>query len=127
MANTLDTISAITDCDDTAHSLDTALENDENSDTLDTEHDVFADFISKGDEPDIDVLDSITIEGSPALRMRIRAVLEKYRAVFATTLPPDPAIIPPFELNVDKEKWEVFANRGPPRVQSPAKQAEIRG
>ena len=45
--------------------------------------------------------------------------------MFATTLNPEPALIPPFELDVDKEKWEQFSNRGPPRVQSPAKQAEI--
>jgi hypothetical protein len=45
--------------------------------------------------------------------------------VFATTLPSEPAIIPPFELSVDKERWEQFSNRGPPRVQSPATQAEI--
>jgi hypothetical protein len=94
IANTLDTIRAITDCDDTAHSLEKALENDENSNTLDTEHDVFADFISKGDDPNIDILDFITVRGSPALRVRIRAVLEKYRSVFKTTLPEDPALIP---------------------------------
>ena len=40
--------------------------------------------------------------------------------MFATTLSPEPALIPPFELNVDKEKWEQSSNRGPPRVQSPA-------
>jgi hypothetical protein len=34
-------------------------------------------------------------------------------------------MIPPFELHVDKERWEQFSNRGPPRVQSPAKQTEI--
>jgi hypothetical protein len=45
--------------------------------------------------------------------------------VFATSLPSEPAIIPPSELSVDKERWEQFSNRGPPRVQSPAKQAEI--
>jgi hypothetical protein len=62
---------------------------------------------------------SIQVESSPALRKRIRILLEKYRSLFATTLHS------PFELNVEKEKWEQFFNRGPPRVQSPAKQAEI--
>jgi hypothetical protein len=95
------------------------------SDTLDTEHDVFRDFTSKGDDPDINILDLIQIEGSPALRSRKRTLLKKYRSVFATTLPSEPASIPPFELNVDKEKWEQFSNRGPLRVQSPAKEAEI--
>jgi hypothetical protein len=127
MDNKLNTISAITSSDDTALSLlNIQAEHDnEYSDTLDREHDVFADFISKGNDPTIDILDSIQIEGSPALRVRIRFLLEKFRSVFATTLPCEPAIIPPFELNVDKERWEQFSNRGPPRVQSPAKQAEI--
>ena len=94
--------------------------------TLDTEHDVFAEFnMNEGDDPDTDVLDLVTIEGTAALRVRIRTLLEKYRDVFATTLNPEPALIPPFELDVDKEKWEQFSNRGPPRVQSPAKQSEI--
>jgi hypothetical protein len=45
--------------------------------------------------------------------------------VFATTLSTEPADKLPFELNVDQEKWETYSNRGPPRVQSPAKQEEI--
>ena len=101
------------------------LENDI-ANTLDTEHDVFREFnMNEGDDPDTDVLDLVTIEGTAALRSRIRILLEKYRDVFSTTLNPEPARIPPFELEVDKEKWEQFSNRGPPRVQSPAKQAEI--
>ncbi len=122
------TLSAITPGDATTlsrfnHEADQDIEF---SDTLDTEHDVFEDFKSKGDDPDIDVLDTIHIEGSPALRGRIRTLLEKFRSVFATHLPSEPALIPPFELNVEKERWEQPSNRGPPRVQSPAKQEEIR-
>jgi hypothetical protein len=102
-------------------------DDDDFDDTLDTEHDVFNDFIDKdqGDDPDTDILDCIVIEGPPALRKEIRKLLEDYRSVFATTLSTEPAIIPPFELDVNLEKWETFNNRGPPRVQSPAKQAEI--
>jgi hypothetical protein len=105
----------------------TNINDDESdvSDPLDTEHDVFQDFISKGDDPNIDILDQIQIAGSLALRVKIRILLEKFRSVFATTLPSEPAIIPLFELNVGKEKWEQFSNRGPQRVQSPLKQAEI--
>ena len=93
-------------------------------DTLETEHDVFSDFTGPVSDTNDD-LDTITVEGSPALKSRIRILLEQYRDVFSTTLSDEPAIIPPFELEVDKEKWEQFSNRGPPRVQSPAKQAEI--
>ena len=35
------------------------------------------------------------------------------------------ADIPPFDLEVDKSKWETFKNRGPVRVQTEAKQQEI--
>jgi hypothetical protein len=65
------------------------------------------------------------IEGTPALRSQIRRILEEYRSVFATTLSKELATIPPFELEVNLEQWEQFSNRGPPRAQSPAKQAEI--
>jgi hypothetical protein len=46
--------------------------------------------------------------------------------VFATSLPSEPALITPLEFNVDKERREQSSNRGPPRVQSSAKQDEIR-
>jgi transposase InsO family protein len=105
---------------DVDHVGDTTIDE-----TLDTEHDVFNEFLPQGDDPNTDVLDLIQVEGTPSLKRRIRLILQRYRSVFATTLSPEPAIIPPFELEVDKEKWETFANRGPPRVQSPAKQAEI--
>jgi hypothetical protein len=100
-------------------------DDDDFDDTLDTEHDVFNDFINHGDDPSTDVLDLIVIEGTPELQREIRKLLEEYRSVFATTLSTEPAKIPPFELQVDLQKWESFSNRGPPRVQSPAKQAEI--
>jgi hypothetical protein len=127
MDKNLETISAITSGDDTTLSpFNKAEQDNEYSDTLDTEHDVFDDFKSKGDDPNIDILDSIHMEGSPAIRVRIRTLLEKFRSVFATSLPSEPALITPFELNVDKERWEQPSNRMPPLVQSPAKQEEIR-
>jgi transposase InsO family protein len=97
----------------------------DSDDTLNTEHDVFKEFMHEELDPQVDPLDLIAVEGSPGLRVKIRILLEKYRSVFATTLSEEPANIPPFELDVDKEKWESYKNRGPPRVQSPAKQAEI--
>ena len=100
-------------------------DTDDNDITLNTEHDVFKEFMHEDIDPEVDPLDLITVEGSPEFRGKIRILLEKYRDVFATTLSEEPADIPPFELIVDKEKWESYSNRGPPRVQSPAKQAEI--
>jgi hypothetical protein len=64
MENNLDTISAITPGDDTTLShFNTAEQDNEYSDTLDTEHDVFDDFKSIGDDPNIDILDTIHIKG----------------------------------------------------------------
>ena len=122
--NVKDALSAFTDGEEI--NLQSDNDDEEFDNTLDTEHDVFAEFnMNEGDDPNTDVLDLVTTEGTAALRVHIRTLLEKYRSVFATTLSPEPALIPPFELEVDKEKWEQFSNRGPPRVQSPAKQAEI--
>ena len=89
-------------------------------DTMDPEHDAFGPWLPVGDDPQVDVLSLITIEGSAKLQGQIRILLEKHRSVFATTRPPEPAHIPPFELNVDREKWEVFSNRGPPTRSKPS-------
>jgi transposase InsO family protein len=108
------------------HSHDDDDNDDDFDDTLDTENDVFNSFKNDfGDDPSTDILDQVMIQGTPELRSRIRLILEEYRSVFATTLSEEPATIPPFELEVNLEQWEQFSNRGPPRVQSPAKQAEI--
>jgi hypothetical protein len=71
---------------------------------LTTEHDVFKEFMPENTDPEVDVLDSVTFEGSPELRVNIRILFEKYRSVFATTLSTEQADIPPFELNIDQEK-----------------------
>jgi hypothetical protein len=83
---------------------------------LTTEHDVFKEFMPVDTDPKLGVLYSVTVEGSPELRVNTRILLEKYRGVFATTLSTEPVDIPPFELNVDQEKWESSSNRGPTRV-----------
>ena len=52
--------------------ITTAVIDDDTSDVdniLDTEHDVFNDFIPEDADPSVDVLDSITVEGSPALQV----------------------------------------------------------
>jgi hypothetical protein len=104
--NNHDTISAFIDNNEEIMSEENS-QDDDFDDTLDTEHDVFNDFINQGDDPNTDLLDLIMIQGSPELRSRIRALLEEYRSVFATTLSTDPATILPFELEVNLEKWEV--------------------
>ena len=66
------------------------------------------------------------ISGSPELIRDIQTVCTKYLSVFNTCLSPEPALLEPMTLNVDHSKWHSFANKGPPRQQTPAKQEEIR-
>jgi hypothetical protein len=49
--------------------------------TLNTKNDVFMDFTGEDTDPQVDILDSVTIEGSPVLRVKIRILLEQYRDV----------------------------------------------
>ena len=70
-------------------------------------------------------MDRMTIEGDPELQLAIRKLCKKYKHIFSDKLDAKPASIPPFDLIVDKQKWEVYKNRGPVRVQSTVKQIEI--
>ena len=64
------------------------------------------------------------IEGSDKLKESIKLILLKYKKVFSDKLHNKPADIPPFDLDVDKRKWEHHRNRGPVRVQTQLKQVE---
>ena len=55
----------------------------------------------------------------------IKDVCNKYLSVFNTCLSPEPALLPPMELDVDLEKWRRNANKGPPRQQTQTKQDEV--
>jgi transposase InsO family protein len=70
------------------------------------------------------LLQEILIEGDFELQSKLVTLITKYSHIFSNTLSSEPAKIPPFDLTVDKEKWNNPKNRGPPRIQSPAKQAE---
>ncbi len=71
------------------------------------------------------LLQEILIEGDFDLQSKLVALITKFHHIFSNTLSSEPARIPPFDLIVDTNKWNNPKNRGPPRVQSPAKQAEI--
>ena len=105
-------------------SEDTLIEDD---DEIDNEYtDVFRPWLQPVDvDPDVDILDAIHIEGSPALQSALRSLCEEFRDIFANTLPSEPANVPPFKITVDKDKWETNQSRGPPRVQSAEKEMEI--
>ena len=73
------------------------------------------------------VIDLVHIEGEELERSRIREFLVKFQDVFSKKLRPEPALVPPMELNVDVDKWENSPqNHTPPRVQSAVRQDETR-
>ena len=74
--------------------------------------------------PDNPLLSSIQLQGDETLVTGLVALINKFSHLFSNALNPSAAEIPPFELKVNLEKWQNHKNRGPPRVQSPAKQAE---
>jgi hypothetical protein len=78
-----------------------------------------------GDLDDESFLAKITIEGDDKLQSAIKELCIKYKSIFSDKLSAKPASIPPFDLTVDKKLWETYRNRGPVRVQTPAKQVEI--
>ena len=86
--------------------------------------DMFAPF-RKAPVGDIDIIDKITICGSDEQKARIKALCVKYKKIFSDELDSTPCDIPPFDLQVDKKKWETYKNRGPVRQQSALKQEEI--
>ena len=88
--------------------------------------DMFAPFRNAphGDE-NINMIDKITICGTPVQQKRIRDLCIKYKQIFKDELDSQPANIEPFDLKVDKGKWEQYKNRGPVRPQSTLKNEEI--
>ena len=65
------------------------------------------------------------IFGSEQLQIRTKAILEEFSDIFDIKLRSQPAKIKPYELKVDKLKWEKPINRLPPRPQTLAKNNAI--
>jgi transposase InsO family protein len=66
------------------------------------------------------------IDGSPDLQHKIRTLLQKYKKVFSSKLPTQPARVVPLVFQVDETKWKLPCNREPPRRQSLTKDGVIR-
>ncbi len=66
------------------------------------------------------------IYGSETLRKAITELCIEYVDIFSRTLSDIPADIPPLEFDIDLKKWQIPANSGPPRLQTVAKEEEIR-
>ncbi len=73
-----------------------------------------------------EILGLINFEGdTEVFNQRIKEVCRKYIKVFRKELNKEAATIPPFEIQVDRAKWEQNENRQPPRKQGPVKEKEI--
>jgi hypothetical protein len=70
-------------------------------------------------------LSRIVIEGTPERQQGIKTLLIEFKDIFSYRLKAKSADIPSFHLEVDRSVWETFRNRGPVRVQTEAKQAEV--
>jgi hypothetical protein len=73
-----------------------------------------------------ELVDLIQLGGTPDLNSKLRALCLEFGDVFAETVRPEPASVPPMDINVDWKKWQTPKNRGPPRVHSREKQEEIK-
>jgi hypothetical protein len=86
----------------------------------------FREPIKSTDElTDEEFLAKIKIEGSEDLQNKIKSLCIKFKDIVSDKLKSKPANIPPFELTIDKSKWETYRNRGRVRVQTQPKQVEI--
>jgi hypothetical protein len=98
------------------------------SDEIDNDSkDMFSPFMNTDDTTDLenDFLTKMVIEGCEELQDGIRKLCIKYKSIFRNTIGSEPADIPPFDLDVDIQKWEMPRNRLPVRSQSREKQVEI--
>ena len=64
---------------------------------------------------DIELIDKITIEGSPKLRATIRELCLSCSNIFSCELRPEPADLQPMRLEVDVNRWFQLKHRGPAR------------
>ena len=97
--------------------------DDINNDKTDT----FAPFLTPDPTtPVTSFLDEITFGGDENLQKSLRALCTEYSDIFSDSLPPKAALLKPFEINVDKEKWERDTNRTPTRPQSSLKMKHIK-
>ena len=67
----------------------------------------------------------VEVHGSDTLKKEIRRVLDKYKKVFSTTLPAQPARVTPLHLDINVREWEKPQNQAPHRRQSTNKDIEI--
>jgi len=70
-------------------------------------------------------IDLVHLEGNDEVKIRLRDFLTQFTDIFSTKLRPEPALVPPMELQVDESSWEQNpANHRQCRVQSVLRQEE---
>ena len=72
-----------------------------------------------------DPLQALHISGDKELQLLIRSLCEEFLDLLSNELPLTPASTPFFNLVADDSSWHHNKNRGPPRPQTTANQAEI--
>ena len=74
------------------------------------------------------LLDTITFDGSESMREKLRCVCKRFIQIFRTTVRPEPAALPPMDLEIDADKLRNTRSlRSAPRPQSPTKLMELKG
>ena len=74
---------------------------------------------------DRDAYLDVDVHGSESFTSQIRQVISRFRKVFSNTLPGQPAIVTPLNLDIDVREWAKPVNQAPHRRQSTSKDAEI--
>ena len=88
---------------------------DDDEDEIPTSVVTFRPFTDIGTDK-VDFLDKIEYGDNSSLNIRLRALCSEFKDIFSTSLPPKPAKLPPFSIDVPLADWEVPQNRLPPKV-----------
>lgn len=76
------------------------------------------DFIKRKNENDIDIIKRIQFQSKDEVFVNsLKSLCLRYIDIFKLSLNKDPADIPPMEINVEDNLWEIEANRVPYRKQ----------
>ncbi len=94
--------------------------------SIEYEEDIIKQMFFEQKNNEEQLIDLITFASSSIeLNSKLKTLCLKYISVFRKDLNPEPAIIPPFDIQVSKDIWERNENRLPPRKQGTLKEKEI--
>ena len=67
----------------------------------------------------------VRVEGTPLMTDKLRKLIEEFKDIFRSVVQAWPAKLKPFKLEVDKEKWQLPANRLKSRSMDREKEVEL--